>query len=926
MAVKAGRSHEFSITNVSGEEMGFICKKIGNTDHLDYKEGGARSANETIHIGSPDYGMLPAQEELWVGQWDWRMGFGLLFASEVADEVKRYYQTINADASLRGQIMPAPVAGTIAIPSIGAKSFTITNADCEADSAWEGDGARSATQAHGGTYSWKLDEQDDEMYQDLSWSTDYQGAIIILRAYAYDSQNKTRLYINDGVSTTYGAYTDGGGAWTEITCQKRLSLNATQLRIGAVYNGSTAGDGYLDDFSIDSIGASGAPVAHTEFDGSLYIGFGAWLHTLNSSADGWTKMGAFPQAITYLKPFTESGVDYMFIGQGAGNNPWTLSAESLDACEYAWDDMVDTDVTVSTDHSTYHNGTASVKLAVGADCAAGDTLAGKAISSKDFTGYHFVKFWFRSSTALDAGDLQFGIDETADFASPDILYDIPAISADTWTECTIDLGDDDLADMDAVLSYGLKMVTDKGAFNCWIDQIKLLTFEENTQTNNDAILYAKITSSSGEALYHSDNPNLIYKNTTPYSASWGNPIYVGEGGYNITSVFNNGDTVFICREDEPYYLDASDIPHTVNSVFRTMIGANNGKNSKSWNGRSYFLTGTPNIFEYDRQGNLLNISPSLFTQNDTTFDGDVQAIAGDEAYIFAAVDNSTKLEILKGGWELVDGYDDWRWHPFCEVTLTGAEAMFVSSIGDKKRLYIFSTSSSDSVVYIPLPESYGNVGGDANMTFQTGGYLITPWEDANLKDDDKAWFEIYVYLQDCDASNYFTIYYQKWGDADWTKIDDFGDGEETYQSAVIPVDGSSNKPVSKRMRFKISITCETDTCPILLGYAVRGAWYPDKRYIYQARVVLADNKVKSPGTDRWQTASAMRTFLKGCYRPSTVWPVTLSPIGYVDSDDDVTVRLIEPFEITPVSIEHPAPDVEKITYEALLTMVEMDTS
>ena len=139
-------------------------------------------------------------------------------------------------------------------------------------------------------------------------------------------------------------------------------------------------------------------------------------------------------------------------------------------CDTVWDELVDTDVTASVDTSIEREGSGCLKLVVADGCAAGDILATMDISSLDITGCDSLEIWIYSTVALDAGDLQVLLDDTALCAGPLESLSIPATSVNTWTRHVIDLAD--APNDSAIISVGLKMVTDKGAFTLYADDIK----------------------------------------------------------------------------------------------------------------------------------------------------------------------------------------------------------------------------------------------------------------------------------------------------------------------------------------------------------------------------------------------------------------------------------------------------------------------
>ncbi len=139
-------------------------------------------------------------------------------------------------------------------------------------------------------------------------------------------------------------------------------------------------------------------------------------------------------------------------------------------CDTVWDELVDGDVTATLDESFKQEGTGCLKLVVAAGAGAGDILATQDIPSLDLSGTNELEIWIYSTTALDAGDLQVLLDDTALCASPVESLDIPATAASTWTRHVITLANPQ--NDSAIISVGLKMVTDKGAFTLYTDDIR----------------------------------------------------------------------------------------------------------------------------------------------------------------------------------------------------------------------------------------------------------------------------------------------------------------------------------------------------------------------------------------------------------------------------------------------------------------------
>ena len=146
-----------------------------------------------------------------------------------------------------------------------------------------------------------------------------------------------------------------------------------------------------------------------------------------------------------------------------------VGVTTIDDCEDAWSEQVDSDVTASADTSAYKVGSASAKFICAAGLANGDIIASEVISA-DLSAGTAVMFWAKSTVNITtAGDLQLLLDEDAACASP-LAMDIPALVANTWKYCRITA---DLSDYNAAISVGLKLTAnDPGAFTLNIDHIQ----------------------------------------------------------------------------------------------------------------------------------------------------------------------------------------------------------------------------------------------------------------------------------------------------------------------------------------------------------------------------------------------------------------------------------------------------------------------
>ncbi|RLI55259.1 MAG: hypothetical protein DRP01_10785 [Archaeoglobales archaeon] len=121
----------------------------------------------------------------------------------------------------------------------------------------------------------------------------------------------------------------------------------------------------------------------------------------------------------------------------------------IDDCQAAWT-AGHANVTITTPAGTF----ASVMNHI-ACAAVPDTtnIAYKTIASTDMSDDAAFGILIKSSVALSEGDVQVGTDETAAFASPQ-LVDLPAMEAGKWYYFNLEFGGV-VGDRDAVIGFGL---------------------------------------------------------------------------------------------------------------------------------------------------------------------------------------------------------------------------------------------------------------------------------------------------------------------------------------------------------------------------------------------------------------------------------------------------------------------------------------
>jgi len=179
----------------------------------------------------------------------------------------------------------------------------------------------------------------------------------------------------------------------------------------------------------------------------------------------------------------------------------------LENCEDAWNELVADGVISGIDASDKKKGTYSVKLQVTTGVAAGTILATEVLSSTNMTADTHIKLWIKSDVSCNAGDLVLIVSEVANCAGVEGTtmksVNIDALVAGVWKECTIAITNNYL---DAVISIGLKYITDIGECTIHIDDVRRIV-TSNASTAKQHIFTPMQTKAQE---FHADCPLFPY--------------------------------------------------------------------------------------------------------------------------------------------------------------------------------------------------------------------------------------------------------------------------------------------------------------------------------------------------------------------------------------------------------------------------------
>lgn len=141
----------------------------------------------------------------------------------------------------------------------------------------------------------------------------------------------------------------------------------------------------------------------------------------------------------------------------------------------------------------------------------------------------------------------------------------------------------------------------------------------------------------------------IDSSTNPLNAgSWAGATTVDSSYHNITDLISKSGALYIMKEDMPYYLNSSgQVQNDLAPELRSGTRSTSGKNSFLWKNKLYIPFGTQGLLETDGTTNTF-LNPASYCTNLSDFVGRVMAVAGDEEYLFVAVDKNNAGAVFTG--------------------------------------------------------------------------------------------------------------------------------------------------------------------------------------------------------------------------------------------------------------------------------------
>ncbi len=729
----------------------------------------------SILTGEADYAnMRPDEVVPLVIQNDFRKGFQDL---DYAD-ARKYAHSLDCDGRFKGRVMLSPKQQS-AIVFPGAAVFDGFELWDDANNLtnWPetlGTGAtltRNTANKETGTYCAELfttnTGQDAKIARTFTWNAGYQSKSVTatVRIYATSISNcAQKIGINDGVTDTWSSALGTDGAYTSLSVTKTMAANATALIVTIWQDSGT--DSSVTSYVDTLVMTSTATTGVFAASGTplKLIPFGSSLVAAVGTTLCKTTDGL---ALTTVWGFPATITDLRVYG----NYLWILQG----AAAAPW---YTSDLSAFT-LSTAYGGSTTVYTTSSAAYASGDTAV-DVVSTANFVAGEYA-VW-------DAG-----------LSTEEIVETHAIVDGNTFT-----LVRASTAYAHATGSTIRKLSSLAGAL-----------YMENSGDRICAIADSTTT------IRTSDNP---INDGTPFSTQ----ITVPNSTYTITGMTDdpNGNTL-IDKQDGPYYADENDAYPSISDTLSD-VNTTDTYHSYVWKGYRY-CPGGKNKLRRQRlsDDSVEDISITQFAQADGEMDGKVCCMTGDGEYLYLCIDNGSKVEIIAGRDENVEGSTSWVWHPIWEVTTNDYVSMAVMSFSGTKALYAITGTASDGVDKFTLSQSYSDPLLEVGFTCKSSGAFVTPWYTTTFVENDKYWDSVWLGAYNFSAYTAITVSYQIEGDGVWTSSDNWTElgscssdssgsisDDGTTRTLVYPQEQVSRFTIAKtsrKIRFKLELKTAQDT-------------------------------------------------------------------------------------------------------------------
>jgi hypothetical protein len=501
----------------------------------------------------------------------------------------------------------------------------------------------------------------------------------------------------------------------------------------------------------------------------------------------------------------------------------------------------------------------SVKIIKSAGSPTTTPFAYKAFTQYSVNAYKMraIRFWILpSGSYLATGDLKVRFSQATDCSTSVQDVDVPAVTADEWTQVTIPYND--TADgMRYMTSFGFIAA---GNYTLYIDGIELVPA--------------------------------------------GSEVPLGNPGEKITGVTTYGDpeTPWIFRTQSVGSIEGGTFSPSPLKEFSQVENVHNGMGSVVHNVYLYFsfLHGLERFY----RNNLDDVGPNRDEGLPDDRRGFITSMIGYVGRFFYNYDVQEGYSSIMESTSGTDHHEVYR----CDTPGKRIRNIFAQVIPGEVADRLWFTEGDD-VAWLPLPGNTLKEDTDSTFRHTHEAVMETGWIYGQEQDAIKLFHSLKLFLDQTSVTRRIEWDYMKDTDTTWTPV---STAFTTTQVQKITLSLSARRI---KFRFRLMTTLNTLT-PVIKGMVIEATTRPETRYTYTASSDLSDAGIDLEG-DEDTTLSAATTLatldgwvanntsltLRSVFSPfdsKTVFlePIVLSPLGFVADESAekfwLTLNMIEP--------------------------------
>jgi len=248
------------------------------------------------------------------------------------------------------------------------------------------------------------------------------------------------------------------------------------------------------------------------------------------------------------------------------------------------------------------------------------------------------------------------------------------------------------------------------------DDSPIITYSiARNNLDDNKMQFMETVHTDADTMYGNDAVNKTRNTVDPAvdGTAWSDPqTTVGASYHNITSLIDRSGALYILKEDMPYYLDSSGNPQNdLAPELVSLTASTSGKNAYVHKNKLYIPCGAQGLLETDGTTNTF-LNPARYCTNLSDFVGRVEAVAGDEEWLYIAVLSGYTNLLSNGNFEAGDPPTGWD-----AFSCTAAQEATIIKVGSKSMKIHTASANNPNVLQLDVSDYTKYKGKEVTLGF-----------------------------------------------------------------------------------------------------------------------------------------------------------------------------------------------------------------